>query len=195
MLYYGARRCFSLAWQKSAIAALRSNGGDGFYNGFTAANTLDIMALLEDMTHGGNTNKLCNTGMDSYLGSICDRIIPVLMPRGDDDEVLAFYLQYGHTELDGDQRVIQVVARITWKHDAAGTMTGRKLDVYDSPLVAGDFRLPDWPQILELFYCWRQAVGNGWHGFLETGAQNGYVKLWKASRVPKMRNTHPTIKE
>jgi hypothetical protein len=57
MLYYGARRCFSLAWQKWAIAALRSNGGDGFYNGFTAANTLDIMALLENMTHGGNTKK------------------------------------------------------------------------------------------------------------------------------------------
>ena len=98
----------SLAWQKWAIAALQSKGGDGFYNGFTAANTLDIMALLEDMTHDGNTKKLCNSGMDSYLGSIRDRIIPVLMPRGDDDEVLAFYLQYGHTELDVDQRVIQV---------------------------------------------------------------------------------------
>jgi hypothetical protein len=147
------------------------------------------------MTHDGNTKKVCNTGMDSYLGSIRDRIISVLMPRGDDDEVLAFYLQYGHIELDGDQRVIQFVARITWKQDAAGTMTGRKLDVYDSPLIAGDFRLPDWSQILELSYYWRQAVGNGWHGFLETGAQNGYVKLWKASRVLKMRNTHPTIEE
>jgi hypothetical protein len=155
MLHHGARRCFSLAWQKWAIAALRSNGGDGFYSGFTAANTLDIMALLEDMTHGSNTKKLCNTGMDSYLGSIRDRIIPVLMPRGDHDEVLAFYLQYGHTELDGDERVIQVVARITWKQGTADTMMDRKLNVYDSPLIAGDFRLPDWPQILELFYCWR----------------------------------------
>jgi hypothetical protein len=101
----------------------------------TAANTLDIMASLEDKTHDGNTKKLCNTGMDSYLGSIRDRIIPALMPRGDDDEVFAFYLQYEHTELDMDQRVIQVVARITWKQDAAGTMMGRKLNVYDSPLL------------------------------------------------------------
>jgi hypothetical protein len=151
------------------------------------------MALLEDIMHGSNTKKMFNAGKVSYLGPIRDRIIPILMPRGDDeclavDEPVAFYLQYGQTELDRDQWVIQVIARITWKQDAAGTMTGRKLDVYDSPLIAGEFRLPDWPQVLELFYCWRQAVGNGWHGFLEIGAQNGYVKLWKASRVPKMRN-------
>jgi hypothetical protein len=199
MLYHGARRCFSLTWQKWAISALRANGGDGFYNAFTAANTLDIMALLEVMTHDSNAKKMFNVGKVSYLGPIHDRIIPVLMPRSDeclaDNEVVAFYLQYGHTELDGDQRVIQVVARITWKQDAAGTMTGRKLDVYDSPLVAGDFRLPDWPEVLELFHCWRQAVGNGWHGFLETGARDGYAKLWKASRVPKMRNTQPKSEE
>ena len=130
-LYHGARRCFSLAWQEWTIAALRLIGREGLSNGFTSANALQIMCQLEARMRQDHTGQLSNVGVDSYLGSIRDRLIPLLMPRGDDDQLLAFYLRYGSTELDGDERVIQVVARATWKQDIVGTIESLQLDIYD----------------------------------------------------------------
>ena len=166
-LYHGARRCYSRAWQKWTIGALRSIGREGLSNGFTSANTLEIMCQLEAEMHHGEEG--------SCLGPIRERLIPLLLPRGDDDQLLAFYLRYGNTEVDGDERAMQVVARATWKQEVNGTLKSLKLDVYERA-IAGESYLPDRPQALELFSSWRQEVEKGWYGYLATEIQEGFLQ-------------------
>lgn len=62
VLHHGARRCFSTAWQEWTIAALRSIGREGLSNGFTSANTVEIMCQLQASIGPGNTNPLHNAG-------------------------------------------------------------------------------------------------------------------------------------
>lgn len=113
--------------------------------------------------------------VDSELGSIRDRLIPLLMPRGDDDLLLAFYLRYGDREVVGDEEVVQVIAKATWKEDNVGTILSLKLDVYDA-VIAGYPVLPNRPQCLDLFHSWRDAVESGWHGYLGTEIQEGFLQ-------------------
>ncbi|KFY82663.1 hypothetical protein V500_10399 [Pseudogymnoascus sp. VKM F-4518 (FW-2643)] len=46
-IYQIARRCFSQVWQQWMVATLRLIGPEGLTNGFTSANTLEIMFQLE----------------------------------------------------------------------------------------------------------------------------------------------------
>ena len=175
LLYHGTRRCFSLAWQEWTITALRSIGREGLCNGFTLANTLETLCQLEAEMRYHNLKQLRNAGVESELGPIRDRLIPLLMPQGDSDEFVAFYLRYGHTEADRDERAIQVVTRATWEEDMTGTRSSLKLDVYESA-IAGDSYLPHRPQDLDLYCPWRQAVEKGWHGYLTAEAQEVFLK-------------------
>lgn len=173
-LYHGLRRSFLSAWQEWTIAALRSIGREGLSNGFTGANTLEIMCQLEAKMQYHREMQPASTGY-SPVGHIRDRLIPLLLPRGDDDQLLAFYLRYGNAEVDGDERAIQVVAKATWKQDAVGTMRSLKLDVYDSA-IDGYPHLRDRPQAVKIFYSWRREVEKGWHGYLTTEIQEGFLQ-------------------
>lgn len=175
MLYHGSRRCFSLEWQKWTITALRSIGREGLSNGLTSANDVEIMCDLEAKMRHGDPEHQDHPTVGSSLGHIRDRLIPLLIPRGDNEQYLAFYLRYGNTEVDGDERNIQVVARATWYQDATGTVDSLKIDIYD-PAVAGYTRLPGRPQAIELFYSWRQEVEKGWHGYLTNEVQEGFLQ-------------------
>jgi hypothetical protein len=190
-IYHGTRRSFSLEWQKWGIAALRSIGREGLFNGFTGANSLDIMCQLEAQLQHHHTSQLLASPGSSPLGNTRDRLIPLLLPRGDDDQVLAFYLRYGNSEMVGDERAIQVVAKATWKEDALGIMNSLKLNVYDS-VIAGYPHLPDRPQALELFYSWRQEVEKGWHGYLTTEVQEGFLQK-EEQMVSYKQETPPQI--
>jgi hypothetical protein len=177
-LFHGARRCFSVAWQKWSIAALRSIGREGLSNGFTSANTLEIICQLQARM---NHNKLKQES--SYLGPICDRLIPLLVPRGEDSQNLAFFLRYGSTdEADGDEQLMQVVARAMWQQDIRGQMMGLKLVVYDSA-IDGNPSFLDRPKAEELFSSWRNAVEQGWHGFLEKDIQEGFLQRERLSNL------------
>jgi len=177
-LYHGTRRCFSSAWQKWTIAALRSIGREGLSNGFTLANTVETMCQLEArMRHENITclTQLRNDAVNSPLGPINDRLIPLLMPHEDDNQLLAFYLRYGNTETDRDEQAIQVVAKALWTEDINGTVKSMKLNAYESS-VAGDSGVSDRPEALELFHSWRNEVERGWHGYLTKEVQEGFLQ-------------------
>jgi len=50
-----------------------------------------------------------------------------------------------------------------------------KLDVYDAVLT-GYPVLPNRPNCLDLFHSWRDAVESGWHGYLGTEIQEGFLQ-------------------
>jgi len=168
-LYHGFNRCFSSAWQKWTIFALRSIGREGLTNGFASANTLEIMCGLDASNH-------VNLGSNSYLGPLNERLIPLLLPRLEGGKRIAFYLRYGTEELGGDEREIQVAAKATWTQNADGNMEALNIDVYD-PEMIGKLTLQKRPQSLELFEAWRQAVDKGWHGYLETTIREGSLQI------------------
>jgi hypothetical protein len=164
LLYHGARRCYSEAWQQHTIVALRSIGREGLSNGFTLANMLQIMMALQAASTQRNTDSPDYKFPEvSPLGSIRYRIIPLLMPPMDDDCQLAYYLQYGSCETPQDESVINIVAKATWRQDRTGIMETPKIDIYDSPSSPSDIPALD---VGELFVPWRQHVEQGWHGYL-----------------------------
>lgn len=175
-MYNAARRCFSLEWQQWTIMALRSIGREGLSNGYTSANALDIMCQLESTRRSGDIWQLNDYGLSSSLGPIRDRIFPLLMPRGDDGQNLAFFLQYNgdYSEFEGVERAVQVVAKATWSENAGGEMSDLKLDVYDSA-ISGQLELSERPQGLDLFYDWRKLVEEGWHGYLKTDIKDEFA--------------------
>ncbi|TVY81661.1 Transcriptional regulatory protein moc3 [Lachnellula suecica] len=196
VLYHGARRCYSAPWQEWTVSALRSIGREGLSNGFTSANTLETMFQLEEKMRGNRYTQQSITGADSPLGPIRDRLIPLLLPRGEDEQLLVFYLRYGNIEADGDERAIQAVAKATnseeevrcgfsntnddhlkWREDAIGTISSRILDVYD-PSLAAELGVPptEGREVLQLFSTWRQEVETGWHGYLGKEVQDGWLK-------------------
>jgi hypothetical protein len=166
-LHHGFRRCFSRAWQSWTIQALRAIGREGLVNGFTSANTLETMSQLE-----ARINPVPSE--NSYLGPIHKRLIPLLMPRGDSDSFLSFYLRYGSTADAGDERVLQLIARATWRQEGSGGLENLKMDIYDQT-IAGDYFAPNRPNALQLFSSWRDEVEKGWHGFLTTQIQDGFL--------------------
>ncbi|KAH8657198.1 hypothetical protein BGZ60DRAFT_142089 [Tricladium varicosporioides] len=174
-IFHGARRCFSLAWQKWTVSALRLIGREGLVNGFTLANTAEIMYQLEARLFNKDPVQLIQDE-NNYLGPISTRLMPVFMPPGDRDEFLCFYLRYGNEEeLDGDERAVQFVARATWKEDFAGTIHSLDLEMYD-PLLLENPGPVGKPPALELFASWRQAVESGWHGLLSTEIQDRFLQ-------------------
>lgn len=170
-LYHGLRRSYSQAWQQWTIGALRSIGREGLSNGYTNANALEIMCQLEAKMQRQHQS----LPGESPLGHIRDRLIPLLVPRGDDDRALAFYLRYGNLEIDGDERAIQVVAKATWKQDITGVMDSVKLDVYETS-IEGYPHLLNRPDATEMFNSWRQEVEKGWHGYLALEVQQGFLQ-------------------
>lgn len=175
-LYHGFRRSFSHDWQEWTITALRLIGREGLSNGFTKANALDIMSQLEaKMQYHEETQGGAIRG-DSPLGHIRDRLIPLLLPHEDGDDFLAFYLRYGNAEVQGDERTIQVAAKATWTQDTLGLMTSLRLDVYDLA-IGGYAHLPNRPQAAELFHSWRREVEKGWHGYLATEVEKGFLRM------------------
>ncbi|KAH7311120.1 hypothetical protein BKA65DRAFT_163948 [Rhexocercosporidium sp. MPI-PUGE-AT-0058] len=176
LLYHGARRCYSVAWQRWIIDTLREIGHEGLSNGYAMANTLDMMCQLQERMHRHHPER---QGLNAYLGPLKSRLIPLLMPVSEDGDILAFYLRYGHTELDNDEDAVQVVAKASWKQDAQGVMQGVQVGVYDS-IISDEENLPLRPHAFDLFDSWRQAVQGGWHGYLSTNVRDGFVELEEA---------------
>ncbi|KFY81190.1 hypothetical protein V499_00016 [Pseudogymnoascus sp. VKM F-103] len=174
-IYQIARQCFSQAWQQWMITTLRSIGPEGLSNGFTSANTLEIMFQLEAKMRLHTTKQLPNVKY-SPLGYIRDRLIPLLLPPRSDGQQLAFYLQYRNKEINSSEWAIQVVANATWKQDRRGKMEFLELGVYDAA-ISGYKILPDRPQALALFHSWRSEVSNGWHGYLPKDVQEGFLQM------------------
>jgi hypothetical protein len=166
-LHHGLRRCYSRAWQKWTVQALRNIGREGLANGFTSANTLEIMCQLEARVNPAPTE-------DAYLGPIRERLIPLLMPRGDSDRFLSFYLRYGTMIDAGDERVMRVIAKATWRQEIDGGLYDLKMDIYDQT-IAGDYFAPERPEAEMLFSSWRDEVEKGWHGYLATEIQEGFL--------------------
>ncbi len=164
-LYHGARLCFSLDWQKWTITALHSIGREGLSNAHASANTLEIMCQIATTSNDNLSFGRSIAPAKSPLGSIRDRLFPLLMPRGDDDEFLAYFLRYGATEADSDESIVRIVGRATWKQDESGTMQSLEVDSYHST-DARAMSLPDESGTMNLFSSWRQSVEHGWHGFL-----------------------------
>lgn len=163
-LYHGARRCFSLDWQQWTMAALRSIGREGLSNAHASANTLEIMCTMETTSPQNLSTESSIPPTKSPLGSIRDRLVPVLMPRADDNQFLAYFLRYGATDADSDERIVRIVGRATWKQDESGTMQSLEVNTYHS----ADARAISFPDEwgTKLFSSWRQSVEHGWHGFL-----------------------------
>ncbi|KFY33748.1 hypothetical protein V494_07355 [Pseudogymnoascus sp. VKM F-4513 (FW-928)] len=180
-IYQIARRCFSQAWQQWIIATLRLIGPEGLSNGFTSANTLEIMFQLEAKLRLHTTEKHNNIEY-SPLGCIRNRLIPLLLPPGSDGQQLAFYLRYGNEEVDSGERAIKVVAKATWKQDTLGKMDSPQLDVYEAG-ISGYEVLPDRPQALALFHSWRSEVDKGWHGYLPKDIQDGFLGMEEVSHA------------
>lgn len=179
-IYQIARRCFSQAWQQWMIATLRLIGPEGLSNGFTSANTLEIMFQLEAKLQLHTTEPRTDVKY-SPLGCIRERLIPLLLPPGNDGQQLAFYLRYGNKEVDSGEWAIQVVAKATWKQDILGKMESLQLDVYEA--VPGYGVLPDRPQALALFHSWRGEVNKGWHGYLPKDVQDGFLRMEEVSHI------------
>lgn len=180
-IYQIARRCFSQVWQQWMIATLRLIGPEGLSNGFTSANTLEIMFQLEANIRLYTTEQRTNVEY-SPLGCIRDRLIPLLLPPGNDGQQLAFYLRYGNEEVDSGERAIQVAAKATWKQDILGKMESLELDVYETG-ISGYRVLPDRPQALALFHSWRGEVDKGWHGYLPKDVQDGFLRMEEVSHI------------
>ena len=167
-IFQGACRCFSLAWRNWTVDALRVIGREGLSNGFTWANTIEIMSKLET----GNADQICDAAVYSALGSLRYRLIPLLMPRGDDDKHVAFYFRE-RPEPEVAENYVHVSAKAIWTEDILdGSVDSVKLEVYD-PVLSGFPILPNKPEALELLSSWRQLVQNGWHGYLGTDVEGG----------------------
>lgn len=164
-LYHGARRCYSLDWHLWTISALRKIGREGLCNANAAANTLEIMSLIETTSPHIKSTESTLIGAKPPLGSIRDRLIPLLMPRGEDNQFLSYFLRYGTAEADNDERVVRIVGRATWKQDASGTMQSLEVDTYQSTDTRSIFLAGD-SGTMNIFSSWRPLVERGWHGFV-----------------------------
>lgn len=165
-LYYGARRSYSSLWQNWTIEALRAIGREGLSNGATLANSLEIMFRLENSIRGSILGEGQYYQRGAPLGAIRDRLVPLVMPLGDAGQPLSYFLRYGGALPDGDERMVQVVAKGTWEQDDSGAMTSLELDIYDESAGVGSLPLLYKPDAIGLFATWRGSVESGWHGCL-----------------------------
>jgi hypothetical protein len=162
-LYHGVRRCFSREWQEWTLSALRALPHEGLSSGPAFVNTLDIMNQVQ---LGQQHEILSGSGIDPHkspLGSIRERLVPMLMPRGDDGVFTAFYLRYGNSAEDSNEDAVRILAKATWKQDTNGTM--KSLDIHNY-----DWTESNTLDSTTIFSPWRQSVEHGWHGFLSQEA-------------------------
>lgn len=163
-LYMGARRSYSSSWQQWTLETLRSIGREGLFSGTTSGNTLQIMWELEARIRSNVTHLETTRKMESPLGSIKDRLNTILLPLGDDGHLLAYFIRYGDASHNGDERIVQIVAKARWREHEDGTAHSLELDVFDKS--AGGLNPNTTPAALEIFSPWRDAVEMGWHGYL-----------------------------
>lgn len=182
-LYHGARRCYSRAWQQWTVNTLRSIRSEGLSSGLTFANALEIMFELEDSIHHNAATQRHKSdythGQDAFLGFSRDRLMPLLIPRGEYDSNIAYYLRYGTMGHERDERVIQVVAKATWRQDYDGSKNSLNLDVYDPIFTGYEYACQpeaERPQILDLLSSWRQQTEQGWHGYLAKDIQDDFLR-------------------
>jgi hypothetical protein len=124
LLFHSARLCFSVDWQLWTIAALHSIRREGLCDAHAFANTLEILCRLEQSSSYRDSSDHI-----SPLGPICDRIVPVLMPREGTGKLSAQFLRYRGTK---GERELYIVARATWKRTESGDMQDLELHTYDS---------------------------------------------------------------
>ena len=160
-LYHGARLCFSSDWQKWTISTLHSIGREGLSNAHASANTLEIMYQIATTSLERSISPA-----KPKLGSIRERLFPLLMPRGEDGQFRAYFHRYGATEADSGEGIVRIVGRATWKQDESGTMQGLEVDPYRSTDARAMPSLPDEISTMNVLSSWRQTVEHGWHGFL-----------------------------
>jgi len=171
-LYHAVRRCFSPAWQRWTISALREIGREGLSNGATLANTVEIMCKLEAKTRQEATGDFSAFEANTYIGPVRDRLIPLLMPRGDeDDHHLAFYLKHQDQDFEELDATISVVAKATWKEDSSGKIKSLTLEEFEE-----DSDRSSKPQGPDLFHPWRRTVERGWHGYLSDSIQERFLQ-------------------
>ena len=153
------------------MEALRAIGREGLSNGFTWANTIAIMDRLET----GNADELSNVTIQSALGSLRYRVIPLLMPRGDNEYHVAFYFRE-RPDIEVVDDAVHVSAKAMWTENLDGSINSLKLEVYD-PVFSGFPIIREKPEALDLFSSWRQAVAHGWHGYLGTDIQEELLQV------------------
>ena len=108
-LFHAVRRCFSDAWRKWTTASLRSIGREGLSNGFTLANTLEIMFQVEARIGFGVAD-----GDNTPLPPLSERLIPLLLPRPDDGQYLAYFLLRDQVEGNkGSNRIVTIGTRMS----------------------------------------------------------------------------------
>jgi hypothetical protein len=164
-LYHGARRCFSMEWLQWTMEALRSIGREGLCNAYAAANTIEIMRVIDTAEKPHQLSFQCSNTQAAPLGWLHDRIIPLLMPRREDSRYLAYYLRYGATESDNSERTIRIVGQATWTQNESGTIKSVGVETYHST-DARAFSLSGESGTNKIFSSWREMVKDGWHGFL-----------------------------
>jgi hypothetical protein len=164
-LFHAARRCYSVGWQKWTATALRSIGQEGVTNAYALANIIDMMHSMET-PYVYSAEFEGGTELDgSPLGSIRDRLIPLPIPRDDNENFSAYFLHYGLTELGNDERVVRIIGRASWKQNETGEMRSLELDAYDIDDARMLFSKDDCDDKSVLSTI-RQQVEYGWHGVL-----------------------------
>ena len=159
-LYHSARRCFSPIWQQWIVSSLHAIGREGLLNAHSFANALDIMAPLQrvvpQVTVPTNRNDVAR---ESPLGHLNDRLVPVVLPKGEKGEYVAYFLRYGITQNDSDENVIRAVGLASWTQDDAGNMqelqTEANIRKITSQHVQGS---------MDVIESWREKAEVGWHG-------------------------------
>ncbi|MCJ1472067.1 hypothetical protein MMC13_000712 [Lambiella insularis] len=157
-LYHGTPRCFSTDWQQWTMTALHSIGREGLLNAHAFANTLEIMAQLESVSSQNVLSKNSILATKSSLGRICDRLVPVVMPKGEEGGYLAYFLRYGATEENSDESLIRIVGLANWRQDDEGGMLGLEID----SAVRGTASLDELGN-MNIIEAWREKVEAGWH--------------------------------
>ena len=116
------------------------------------------MAPLESVSPQNVLSKNSIPATKSPLGHICDRLVPVVMPKGEEGGYLAYFLRYGATEEDSDESLIRIVGLASWRQDDEGNMLGLEID----PAVRGITSL-DQQENMNVIEAWREKVEVGWH--------------------------------
>jgi hypothetical protein len=166
-LYRGAQFCFSRTWQRWIIAALRSLGHKGLYGGHVLANTLEIATSLGAASHHQFTDDESNDSSDFYLGPIHNRLVPVLMPRGENDYFLAYFLRYDTTKgvEEADDTNSRIIATATWRQELSGVMQDLNIKMNNST-IAKDLSLLENQKDIDFLFNLQRAVEKGWHGYI-----------------------------
>jgi len=178
LLYLGFRRCYSTSWQNWTICKLRQCGRQGLLDGHAFANALENLGNLQLRANIRSAATKSAPEPHGLLGSLQSRIIPLLLPRGEDGRLSAFYLQPEGGHFAGQHDIaLQVIAKAIWEQDDVGCMINVKFDFYDCPGKSdtNHFARHDLqsasstpPYIIdpvdEHFPC-RHSVELGWHSF------------------------------